>query len=457
MSMEERATSVIGPLEIWERNELGKCSSNFGSACLSIAEMKETTLPRMMQWLKMSAEEDNEKGIVAYSGLLHGLNSDVKYKGDEAAWWVKRVRDLYLMKKVSSFDADGSRARRHVVRTLLSGSLSKNQDSVLYRSFFRSGLREVHLLPLISKYLIEEKREEREEREKWTTRTLTSSVNITSLIDISSTIFCDCSPATLLNITMRYDNQFLCFLPLLFSLIPNLSTLTIQTNYIRERRNVDLSLLQQVDTSRLEGLEVFGRSYESLSSLSLCDLSSLRKFKVHQFPKLQRLNPLNGLSSHITSSLKELSFFSSGLKDLSPLSHCDLSSLEILNLSDNRSLSDLSPLRGSDLSSLKQLLLFMTNISDLSPLCECKGLALEKMDVSETLIKDLSPLSLLDLSRLKEPVYLNDSHISDLSPLENISYDDISISVSGTPVVGKMKKKSPQTIGKVKVTWELWW
>ena len=455
-NMVEKVISVIGPLEDWESEELKKSSGDFGRTCYDISNMKQSSIPRTMKWLKMSAEDGWEQGILVYGGLLYGLNRDLQYKGDEAAWWVKRVKDKDMVKKVGSFDSDASRARRHLTRLFLSGSLSKNQDSVLYRSFFRSSLREVHLLPLISKYLVgEEKREEkREEREN-------SVKDVKSLVDISLFVFSSSSSFTsMVTIYMRDYNQFLCFLPLLFSLSPNLKRLSLDRGRLPFSHSVfphiDLSLLQQVNTSKLEKLNISRCSFDSLSPLSLCDLSSLRSLTISQFPKGDGFHPLNGLSSEITRSLKKLTVFDSNLKDISPLSDCDLSSLESLNLHWNGSLSSLSPLRGSDLSSLKYLNLSDTNISDLSPLCECKGLALEELDLHETPIEDLSPLSLLDLSRLKKPIDLQRTKVSDLSPLENISYDGVEVNISDTPAMKKMVEEgleSPQTIGKVKVMW----
>jgi len=221
VSMIDKATDAVGPLEPWEREEMEKGSSDFGQTCYDIANMKQTSIPRTMKWLKMSAKEGYEDGMMAYGGLLYGLNPNLKYKRDEAAWWVKRVKDEEILKKVGSFDSDGLLARRHVVRTLLSGSLSKNQDSVIYRSFFRSGLREVQLLPLISKYPIEEKK-------RVTEVVRYGELSVSSLVNISSIILSPSSSITSLTINMKYDNQFLCFLPLLFSLSPNIKKLALQ-------------------------------------------------------------------------------------------------------------------------------------------------------------------------------------------------------------------------------------
>ena len=501
--------SGIDSLEQWEREALEKGPDDFGRSCYNIADMKETTIPGTMKWLKMSAEQGFEKGILTYAGLLHGLNPDLQYKGDEAAWWVKRVKDEKLMEKVGSFDADGLRARRHLTRTLLSGSLSKNQDSVLYRSFFRSGLREVHLLPLITKYLVEEK----SIKEEWGVKGFSlptwsaSTQTLSALFDISSTVFSPSSAILGLFLNMEYHYLFVVILPHLLSLLPNLTALELYGT-LETEVHIDLSLFQQADTSKLETLNIYGCSFDSLSPLSLCDLSSLHSLIIKKFPQRDGLHPLNGISSDITrslkklkvtfcnlkdisslsdcdlssledlnvgynqsltdisplrgsnlSSLKSLSLRSTNISDLSPLSDCDLSSLESINLSTNQALSSLSPLRGSDLSSLKNLDFSGTNISDLSPLCECsKGLILNELNLRDTPFEDLSLLSLFDLSRLEGPIRLRSTKVSDLSPLENISYDGVEVNIYDTPAMKKMEEKrlsSPQTIGKVTVMWKL--
>jgi len=445
LNMVEKIRSSMGPLDEWEIEEIENSSGEMGCICYNVAEMKHTSIPRTMKWLNMSAEEGYEEGVLTYAGLLHGLNPDLQYKGDEAAWWVKRVKDEWLLKKVGTFDSDGLRARRHVVRTLFSGSLSKNQDSVLYRSFFGSGLREVHLLPLISKYLVENKGESKNDG---------SHGDIESLVDITSFVFSDASSVKGLSIYTHSENSFLSFLPLLFYFSPNLRRLDL--SYTSESTKVDLSLLQQVNTSKLETLQFKGLYFDSLSPLSLCDLSSLHSLIMIDIFDGGSYHPFNGLSSDITRSLKVLTARRSKLRNISPLSGCDLSCLERLNLSYSHSLYDLSPLRGSDLSSLKLLYLSGTDISDLSPLCECKGLAVEEIYLTETLIKDLSHLSLFDFSLLKKPIHLRNSLVSDLSPLANISYDGVEVNIECTPAARKMRDeglKSPQTIGKVIVMW----
>ena len=99
MKMVDIATSVVGELEQWEENMLFDEHFGFGHICYNIAEKHLTSIPRIMKWLKLSLEEGCEEGLMAYSGLLYGLNPDLQYKRDEAAWWVKRVKNKMLLEK----------------------------------------------------------------------------------------------------------------------------------------------------------------------------------------------------------------------------------------------------------------------------------------------------------------------------------------------------------------------
>ena len=450
---------AIGSLEDWEKEQLE--ATPCVRTCYRIAE-KQTTIPRLTQWLKLGVERGDEHSMIPYATLLHALNPNVEYMGDEAALWISRVKGAKseeydedqeseyteLVGAIHHFDSSGHRARRSLTRLLLSGSLSKNQDSVLHRSFFRSGLRENHVLPLISKYLVGERSDLPEvDRE--------DILFLSSMGEISRTILCDYSYVTSMRIKVASDNQNLCFLPLLFSHLPNLDTFQIGI-YDESNPKIDLSYLLEVNTSKLTDLRIKGCYYDSLSPLSLCDLSSFHTLEIWETVEVEGFHPLNGLSSEITRNVKMLRLFRSHTEDICPLSHCDLSSIEKLAFDCCPRLSDLSPLRSADLSSLKALSLRGTDFSDLSLLSECNGLALEDLALSRSSVVDLSPLSLLDLSRLKEVIDINHTEIADLSPLENISCDGVEIHIHGTPALMKMKEEGlepPQTIGKVTVIW----
>ena len=457
ISLDKVNATFSGEVEAWEQEVLEQDHLTFKKACIEIAG-RQTTISRSMKWLKLLGETGDEDGMICYGGFLYGLNPDVTYKRDEAALWISLVKDEEKLEQADNFGSDGSRARRHLTRLLLSGSLSKNQDSVLYQSFFHSGLREVHLLPLISKYLVEDKGEReretspREVRKKKRKRT---TFTFTSICDIYRPLLGDYSTTTYLEIIMKSDNQFLFLLPLLFSHLPNLQQLKLggENGFgATLSPHIDLSSLQQVDTSRIGTLTLCSCCFDSLSPLSLCDWSSLRYFYIDSFLDVEGQDILKGISSHVTKSLKTLDVVAH-FKDISPLADCDLSSIRYISLSQNKYLSDLSPLRGSDLSSLKIFQLFNTKVSDLSPLCECKGLALENINLSDSPIDDLSPLSRLDLSQLTTRVSLAGTKVSDLSPLTNIPYF-VDIDIFDTPAAEVMVKgecREPQIFNNVRV------
>ena len=126
IGMVDEAASLMEPLEEWERVELEESSSDFGRTCFEVANMKQTSIiPRTMKWLKLSAEEEYDEGILTYTDILYGLNPDVQYVGDEAACCVKRVKHENLSGIVGSFDSDQCRAHRHLIGALLSGSLEE--------------------------------------------------------------------------------------------------------------------------------------------------------------------------------------------------------------------------------------------------------------------------------------------------------------------------------------------
>jgi hypothetical protein len=84
--------------------------------------------------------------------------------------------------------------------------------------------------------------------------------------------------------------------------------------------------------------------------------------------------------------------------------------LEILWVSDNNGLSDLSQLK--DLVNLKKLRAYNTRVADLSPLKNLINLQI--LDLSNTRVADLSPLNdLISLQRL----YISNTRVADLLPI----------------------------------------
>ena len=449
--MEQRKKEFLGTdngREILLKHEEIQREHGLGVACLHIAK-QQTSIPQAMKWLRVSAGEKCHDAIIIYAALLYALNPDLEYKGDEAALWLNRKLNGYFLKGVK-FDRSGSRSVRGLTRILLSGSLSKNQDSVLYRSFFRSGLREVHLLPLISKYLKNERKEEGERSFK----------EVLSLSDIALLLINNTSRLTNLYICIsekeaKDTNLTLCLLPLLLSHLPPLSYFSVYSDSSLVTPEIDLSLLNQTDTSKLHTLFLDKLHIPSLSPLSLCDLSSLQDMQLgSEYAPIHNLRTLDGLTKENTVWLENLSFSCPDLVDISSLSRCDLSSLEMLSFEDCSSLSDLSPLRGVNLSSLKDLIIQRAPLVDFSPLCECMNLTLKRLCLVDCPIEDISPFSRLNLSRLVDHFDISGSKVSDLSPLESISLEGIKMRICDTPAAEEVHKrglKSPLFIGKVQV------
>lgn len=90
----------------------------------------------------------------------------------------------------------------------------------------------------------------------------------------------------------------------------------------------------------------------------------------------------------------------------------DCTALLRLDLSETR-ISDLSPISG--LTELKMLLLSLTNVRDLTPLAGL--IALERLTLDLTKVHDLSPIS--GLTALKS-LFLSGTQIDDLSPLSGL-------------------------------------
>ena len=56
------------------------------------ANMQQTSIPRTMKWLKISAEERYSIGRCTHHGLSAGLSPSLQYMGDETVLWILRER-----------------------------------------------------------------------------------------------------------------------------------------------------------------------------------------------------------------------------------------------------------------------------------------------------------------------------------------------------------------------------
>ena len=446
--------SIVGDLEEWERKHLllsYNPSPGYKSRYLAASQ---TTIPRTLKWLQVGAEEGDERADVMRKALIYGLSPNLEYKRDEFALGIinrKTANDLAFPQSVRC----RSEATRGLVRTLLSGSLSKNRESALYRSFFCSSMRETRLLPLISNYIVPKMRAE-------PSRYSRHEISLT-LIEICNVFFtCGTQVGLQLCIYGGAEGTFISpFLPVLLSFVPSLIELEVygDDRYGKDDYGlitlptIDLSILLEVDTSKVARLALHECSILSLSPLSLCDLSSLDTLEIGRDIPINGLISLEGLTRSNMKSLISLRLSCPDLIDISALSDCDLSSLESLYFDDCSSLSDISPLRGLDLSSLEYLSLSGTRVTDLSPLCECRGFAPITMSPSFYL-QDLTHFSMIDFSRWSDtnsPLLL--PSVLDLSPLENIRYVGVRVSIRG-PLVRTLKENSttfPFRIGKVEV------
>ena len=128
-------------------------------------------------------------------------------------------------------------------------------------------------------------------------------------------------------------------------------------------------------------------------------------------------------------SIRCLSFGAGRVRDLSPIK--GMNHIEMLDCSDNRELSDLTPLVGMP---LRVLICERTSIGDLSPLREMKLL---ELNCTGTEVDDLSPLRGMPLDRLR----CCGSRVSTLAPLREMKLTTLAIcetSVSDLLPIQKM-------------------
>jgi serine/threonine protein kinase len=123
----------------------------------------------------------------------------------------------------------------------------------------------------------------------------------------------------------------------------------------------------------------------------------------------------------VGSSVRNLIYFGAPAIDLAPLRQC--SKLEILHLSSNPALNDLSALAGMKLRSLR---IYLTSVANLSPLA---GMPLRQLVCSKTKVSDLTPLktctALEDLEADDNPA------LRDLSPLAGLKLQILAVSGTG--------------------------
>ena len=299
--------------------------TDIGSAFELIAS-KERGEEEAHKWYKAGSEVNTpggERCKIIYIGKKY-LNGSEYYR-DEAMTIASQIEILSDLSSGSTAERTNTRCRRFYLRVLLSGSLRKNQDSALHRSFFRSSMREIHLLPLLAKYLIEEKKNvvvqsRQEVRDTW---------------NMYSLIFSDTSQLTSLSLQdqPKPSSAFLSS-----SLCPSLKRLKLSFS-------CDLSPLSgAVFSSTLNSLEILYCKTLSLSPLSTCHFPSLETLIIHD---CKGFTSLEGLTKTNTSALKVLTIEDCPvLEDISALSECGFTSPSLTRVSFRccMKLADISPL-----------------------------------------------------------------------------------------------------------------
>ena len=464
---------AVGNMATWEQTVLEEFQDK-GKAYFKIAE-RQLSVARAKQWLTLCITTQSnpwsQQAMLADAALTYAANREVKHVGDEVAFVIRNLKgndlnQIPFYKRAQLIDPSSKCARRCLARLLLSASLEKNSGTALHRSFFRSGLAEVQLFPIVSMFLFGGVQEckghmkngtDQDQDEKFNLRECNKDVHveidntythIVSLVDVAKYMLMKEGDApTAYKVSMRSNNHLVGFLPLLSEYNPPVS-LSLSGPDKEQRSFLSIKVAQpQLDLSTLANVNC-----SALCRVGFCDLhiSTLAPLSDYKLPPLQTLvietyatnaaasfPSLDGLTKENTKALEVLRVRNSDLKDISALSHCDLSALTSLHF-DGCPLSDISPLGDCDLSLIRRILFVGTHLADLSPLQHCHLPSLIYLHVSgspisdlspleyfpplqilnlkQTLIVDISPLGRCDLSRL-QILNLSNTDIVDLSPL----------------------------------------
>jgi len=437
-------------------------SQELGSTCLVLAQ-REPCMSRLRAWLRLGSTFDSVAGykcIMNESSIMFSSKDEgcrLRYKRCEAAAAIKRAlyslpspnQFMDTLQRMRGFNVDDGAVYSFYLQTLLCGSLDRNQTSSLYRCFFSSGLREVHLLPLIAGYLGEKNINGVNEREV-SYHDIEQYRNPQNTLDVCRCLLEHEDSRGKVN-RLIFTSQFQ-YVPLYLSLYLSVTSLDYSHRDTTTSYHLDLSHLSYMDTSKLTSLVVSGCVVSSLSPLSQYDLSHLQRLFFFCTSGVQNLI---GLTTNNTASLKKLSITCPNLVDISVLKDCNLSSLEELKLGGP--LSDISCLKDLSFPMLRKCDLRRTKISDISVLSTWKGLSSIFFNLEGCPIEDITPLSLMCFLRSGSTRFsLQHTLVFDLSPLENLSHNGggkVDVYMGGTPAGQKMmdEGKKSQTIGSVTV------
>lgn len=284
--------------------------------------------------------QSNTRGGGRCKVALYATNfiNGTEFYRDEATYFASQA-DVWEGTNGSEtiFRPDRNRCRRYLVRSLLSGSLNKNHNSPLYRSFFLSGMREVNLFPIVANYVVGGKDWCPEPKRLNYTPSPTSPYDayIQTIGGVCDIIFAD-SPKLSSLFVSKFPHPFSKYLS--SDLCPPISKLSLSFK-------CDLSAFRGSNIcSSLTILEILKckSTRFTLSPLSACSFPCLEVLNVRD---CTHLTSLDGLTNNNTNSLKKLTVYRCNkLNDISALSECELPSLSVLNLSYVSDLRDISPL-----------------------------------------------------------------------------------------------------------------
>ena len=261
-----KVLSGIGEVELEPFKQVVEHSTCLSSGYLFWASQQKNLQDAHHFLLLAVAAGPNEYSERAslYEATLSYVMADTQYKRDEVLYRLRQMnicgfgcRPPYGPFYRFTYDhakynyPEGCLSPSFYVKTLLCGSLNKNQDSVLHRSFFRSPMREVHLLPIIAAYLTPD-------LGKYLTAASFSSRRIRSIPQLCSGILEGVSTLHELEVELGgYDGSFGATLfPLFFSRIPYLETLVLHCYGCMSGSMIDLSFLSYLDTSRLKEVRI---------------------------------------------------------------------------------------------------------------------------------------------------------------------------------------------------------
>ena len=376
-----------------------------GEACLRIGG-QQTNMDRARAWLRAGANSKADGASKCgrlEAALMYFYENHLRYRRCEVSYLINQVNEDILDQLYHPMTA--IKPMEHMFRqsfipiTLLCGSLKKNKQTSLYRSFFSSKMREVRLLPIIARYLYKGANWKGEREEIHFDPSACHTYGDMELYDSDSVafhLFRSVSPRfpdweshyPVTNI--QTQSHFVRFLSPLLSHYHHVTTLNIYND--DNPTLLDLSLFSTFRTNNLVDIKISNCMVNSLSPLSQCTLYSLTSLKLEN---VSGLKTLGGLTNNITKGLYGLNLDGCrDLVDISALNDCDLTSLKYLYFSGAPSLSDISCLQGLNVPSLKSVMFKHTGISDISVLSTWKC-SLRCLDLSHTPLVDISPLNLL--------------------------------------------------------------